>query len=147
MQDTIGQQDIGGDDAGAVDEDFAVDDGDGHVVAAKGGDGAVGQRAAVSDCAIDDVVLQNCGSLFGGEVGEDRADVLESGVVRSENGQVGSGVDGFSEVGCVDSTEEGAEPGFLSNSADVRRDGEETVDNVDNSAVEGNVLMMLLAYI
>ena len=56
VQNTIGQQDVGGDDAGTVHEDFAVNDGDGHVVATESGDGAVGQRAAVGDGAIDDVV-------------------------------------------------------------------------------------------
>ena len=42
MQDTVGEQDVGGDDAGAVHVDVAVDDGDCDVVAAEGrDDGAV----------------------------------------------------------------------------------------------------------
>jgi hypothetical protein len=35
----------------------------------------------------------------------------------------------------------------LSDGADVRREGEEAVDDVDNSTVEGNVLVVLLVYI
>jgi hypothetical protein len=57
VQDAVGEQDVCGDDAGAVDEDFAVDDGDGDVVAAEGGDCAVGQRAAVGDGAVDHMIL------------------------------------------------------------------------------------------
>ena len=147
VQDTVGEQDVGGDDAGAVHEDFTVDDGDGDVVAAEGGNCAVGQRAAVGDGAVDDVVLQDRGGFFGGQVGEGGADVLEGGVVWCEDGQIGGGCDGFGEAGCVDGTEEGAETGFLSDGADVRREGEQTIDNVDHSTIEGNVLVVLLVYI
>jgi hypothetical protein len=59
VQHAVGEQDIGGDDAGAVHEHFAVDDGYDDVAAAESGDGAVGQRAAVGDGAVDDVVLQD----------------------------------------------------------------------------------------
>lgn len=147
VQDTVGEEDVGGDDAGAVHEDFTVDDGDGDVVAAEGRDGAVGQRAAVGDCAVDDVVLQDRGGFFGGEVGEGGADVLEGGVVGGEDGEVRGGGDSFGKAGCVDCTEEGAETGFLSDGADVRREGEEAVNNVDDSTVEGNVLMASLVNI
>lgn len=50
----VRDQDVRGDDTGAVDEDLAVDDGDGDVVATESGDGAVRQRAAVSDSPIND---------------------------------------------------------------------------------------------
>ena len=72
---------------------------------------------------------------------------MEGGVVGSEDGEVRGGGDGFGEAGCVDCTEEGAEAGFLSDGADVGREGEETVDNVNDSAVEGNVLVGSLVYI
>jgi hypothetical protein len=72
---------------------------------------------------------------------------LEGGVVGCEDGQVGSVGNGIGEAGCVDGSEEGAETGFLSDGADVRREGEETVDDVDDSTVEGNVLVVLLVYV
>jgi hypothetical protein len=148
VQDTVGEQDVGGDDAGAVHVDVAVDDGDCDVVAAEGrDDGAVGQSAAVGDCAVDDVVLQDRGDLFGGQVCEGGADGLESGVVGSEDGEVRCSGDGFGEAGCVHCVKEGAEAGFLGDGADVRREGEETVNNVDDSAVEGNVLVVSSVYI
>lgn len=147
MEDTVGEQDVGGDDAGAVYKDFTVDNGDGDVVAAESGDCAVGKRAAVGDGAVDDVVLQDRGGFFGGQVGEGGANVLEGGVVWCEDGQIGGGCDGFGEAGCVDGTEEGAETGFLSDGADVRREGEQTIDNVDHSTIKGNVLVVLLVYI
>lgn len=50
----VRDQDVRGDDTGAVDEDLAVDDGDGDVVTTESGYRAVRQRAAVSDSAVDD---------------------------------------------------------------------------------------------
>lgn len=141
MQDTVREEDVGCDDAGAVHEDFAVDDGDGHVAAAESGDGAVGQRAAVGDCAVDDVILQDRGSLLGSEVAQSRADVLEGSVVGCEDGQVGCGVDGFCQVGGVDCSEESTETGFLSSDTDIGRNSEDAVDDMDDTAVETNVLL------
>jgi hypothetical protein len=69
---------------------------------------------------------------------------LEGGVVGGEDGQVGSVGNGIGEAGCVDGSEEGAETGFLSDGADVRWEGEETVDDVDDSTIEGDVLVVLL---
>jgi hypothetical protein len=143
VQHAVGEQDIGGDDAGAVHEDLAIDEGDGDVAAAQSGDGAVGQRAAVGDGAVDDMVLQDGSGFFGGEIAQGGADVLERFVVWGEDGQVGGGVDCFCEVGCVDCTEESAKTGFLGDGADVRRDCEEAVDDVDDAAVECNVLTIV----
>lgn len=143
MQDTVCDEDVGGDDAGAVHEDLAVDDGDGHVAATEGGDSAVGQRAAVCNGSVDDVVLQDGSSLLSSEVAQSGADVLEGCIVGCEDGQVGCGVDGFGQVGGVDCTEEGAEASFLSSDTDVGRDGEQTVDDVDDTAVESDVLLSI----
>jgi hypothetical protein len=72
---------------------------------------------------------------------------LESGVVRGEDGKVRGGVDGFGELGCVDGSEESAEAGFLSDSADVRWESEETVDDMDDSTVEGDILVVSSVYV
>ena len=141
MQDTVCEQDVSCDDAGAVHEYFAVDDGDGHIAAAESGDCAVGQRAAVGNGSVDDVVLKDGSSLLGGEVAQSRADVLECSVVGCKDRQVGCSVDGFCQVGGVDCTEEGTETSFLSGDTDIGRDGEKAVDDVDDTAVESDVLL------
>lgn len=143
MQDAIGEQDVCDDDAGAVHEDFAVDDGDGYVAATESRDSAVGQRAAVGDGAVDDVVLQDGSSLLGSEVAQGGADVLKRSVVGGEDGQVGGGVDGFGKVCGVDCTEESTQTGFLGDHADVRWDSEKAVDDMDDTTVECNVLQIV----
>ena len=143
VQDAVGDQDVCYDDTGAVHEDFAVDDGDGHVAAAESGDGAVGQRAAVCHGAVDDVVLQNGSGLLCSQVAQGRADVFERSVVGGEDGQIGCRVDSFSEVCGVDCTKESTQAGFLGNDADVRWDSEEAVNDMDYTTVECNVLRIV----
>ena len=55
VDDTVGDKDIGCDDLGAVDEDGAVDDGDGHFGALHGCDhGVVCEAGAVGHGAVND---------------------------------------------------------------------------------------------
>lgn len=143
MQDTVRDEDVSGDDAGAVYEDFAIDDGDGHVAAAESRDGTVGKRAAVCNGSVDNVVLQDGSSLLSSEVAQSRADVLERCIVGCEDGQVRCRVDGLGQVGGVDCTKEGAEASFLSSDTDVGRDGEQAIDDVDDTAVESDVLLSI----
>ena len=143
MEDTVGEQDVCGDDASAVHEDFAVDDGDGDVAATESGDGAVGQRAAVCYGAVDDVVLEDFGSLLGSEVAQGRADILERSVVGGEDGQIWGGVDGLGQVRCVNGTQECTQASFLGNDADVRWESEEAVDDMDHTSVKCDVLEII----
>lgn len=143
VQDSVGDEDVCGNDAGTVHEDLAVDDGDGDVTTTESRDGGVGQRAAVCHGAVDDVVLQDRGSFLGSEVAQGRADVLERSVVGGEDGQVWCRVDGLGEVCGVDCTKESTQTSFLSDDADVRRDSKEAVDDMDHTAVECNVLSII----
>ena len=111
-----------------------------------GGDGAVGQRAAVCDGAVDDVVLQDGGSLLSSEVAQGRANVLKRSVVGGEDGQVGGRVDGLGEVGGVNCTQERTQASFLSDHADVRGNGEEAIDDMDHTTVECNVLQSIVSF-
>lgn len=140
VQDTVREQDVGSDDTSAVDEDFALNDGDGDVVATESGDRAVGQRAAVRDGAVDHVVLQDLGGFFSSEVGQSRRNVLESSVDGSKDGEVRRRVDSFSQVRCIDGTEERAKSSLLSNSADIRRYSKKAVNYMNDSTIKGNVL-------
>lgn len=92
------------------------------------------------------MVLKNRSSLFTGQVRESAANVLEGSVDRGEDGDIGGRVDGFGEVGRVDGAEEGTQASFLSNSADVRGDGEQAVNDVNDFSlvlVDMHVLLIV----
>lgn len=62
MDNAVGDENIGDDDLGVVDEDAVVVDGDGDVGTVDGGDGgAVYEAGRVSDCAGNHVVSENLG--------------------------------------------------------------------------------------
>lgn len=140
MQDAVLEEDVCVNDASAVDEDLAVGDRDCQVSAAEGGHGAVGERAGVSDGAVDGMVLEDAGGLFDGEVAEGGADVLECGIVGREDGEVWCRVDGRGEVCSFDGAEEGGEVRFCGCGGDVGWNGEDAVDDVDDTAGEVEVL-------
>ena len=164
MDDTVGDENVGNEDLGAVDEDGAVGEGDGDVISLQGfGGGAVHEHGAVKDGAFDDwsgdvsivawraecgqgcekltVVAENGGELIDAEVADGGTDVLEGHIVGHEDGEVGSGVDGRDEFGLGQSTGGGTEAGCDGGGGDVLRNGEDGVDDVDNAAGEVGVLL------
>lgn len=140
MHDTAGDEDVWVDDAGGVDEDFAVDDGDVDVWAGHGGEGSALQEGGVGDGAVDDVVLEEGGGLGGGEVGEDGADILEGGVGGREDGDVLCHVEGHGEVGGLEGTGKGGQASGFGGGRDILGDGEGSVDNVHHPVGDGDVL-------
>lgn len=90
------------------------------------------------------MVLKNRSSLFTGQVRESAANVLECSVDRGENGDIGRRVDGLGKVGRVDSTKESTQASFLGNSADVRGDGEQAVNDVNDFLLVSVDLHVLL---
>lgn len=145
MEHAVGEQDVAVDDTGTVNEDLAVDDGHRNVTTAKRGHGAVGQRAAVGDSTVDDVILQDGRSILDGDVGKDGGDVLEGGVVGRKDGQVRCGVHSFGELSRIEGAKQCGQVGLLSDGTDIGRDGEQTVNDVDNATVEGKVLQSLIS--
>lgn len=112
VNDTVGDQDVGSDNAGAVDENAAIVDGDGQILAVGClENSSVAETRAVAKSSSDDVVGQDISGLFGGQVSETGANSLESCVGRSEDGDVGSVVDCVSQVGRNDSSTKGSQSG------------------------------------
>lgn len=111
MQHAVLNQDVGVDDARGVDKDCAVRaDGDFEFFAVEGGEfGVVAERGAVAYCALDDVVLQDRGELFVGDVATGGSEALEGIVVGAEDSYVGSGFEGGDEVGLGGGAGEGGE--------------------------------------
>lgn len=86
------------------------------------------------------MVGQDIGDLLGGKVGKTRANVLDGGVVWSEDGDVGGSVDSVDEVGCVEGTTQRGEVGSSKRVGSSLGQGQETVDNVNHTASEVHVL-------
>lgn len=141
MNNTVGDENVRGDDASTVDKDLSVDDGDGQVGAINGLEGGtVGQTAAVADGSGNDVVGKDAGDLLGGEVTKTGADGLESSVAGSEDGDILGGVDGLNKVGGGKSSSEGRETCGDGSVGSSLGDGKDRVDDVDNTAGESNIL-------
>ena len=141
VHNAIRNQDVGSHDLGAVDEDGAVHNGDGHVVALECLDrGAVRQVSAVGNGAIDDVVLEDARQLCHGQITDSRANGLESSIVGNEDGHVGQAVDGTDKVGVREGTGGGAQSSFYSGGGDVQWDGEHGVNHVKDTSSKVDIL-------
>jgi len=140
VDDTTREKHIRDDDSGGVDEDVAVvGDGDVKVAAGEGHLRGVGEGAGVRDCAVQDVILQDALQLLGGEVRG--ADALEGGIGGGKYGQASRRrVQGLGRSGGVGGAEEGGEVGSLCDGGEVGRDREKSVDDMDDAAVEDEVL-------
>jgi len=141
VDDTVGNENVRGDDASTVDKDLSVSNGDGQVGAVYGLEGgAVGQAAAVTDSAGNNVVGKDACDLLGGEVTKTGADGLESSVAGGEDGDILGGVDGLNKVGSGKSSSEGRQTSGDGSVGSSLGDGKDSVDDVDNTAGESNIL-------
>jgi len=85
------------------------------------------------------VILQDALQLLGGEVRG--ADALEGGIGGGKYGQASRRrVQGLGRSGGVGGAEEGGEVGSLCDGGEVGRDREKSVDDMDDAAVEDEVL-------
>lgn len=109
MQHAVFDQDVGVDDACGVGEDRAVGaDGDLELGAVESGQfGVVAQRGAVAYCALDDVVREDGGEVFVGDVAG--GDALEGVVVGTEDCDVREVFEGRDEVDLGGGAGEGGE--------------------------------------
>jgi hypothetical protein len=144
VDNTIGHKNIRSNNTGTVDEHLSVSDGDGQISAVSSLEGtSVSQRAAVADCAGDNVVGKHAGDLLSGEVGKTGTDSLESGVVGGEDGNILGGVDGVDKVGSVESTGERSQSCGKSSLRGGLWQSKDSVDDVDNTAGEVNILSIV----
>lgn len=142
MNDTVGDEDVSDGDASAVDKDATLlADGNREVLAIEGGkDGAIHDIRRVADSAVDYMVGQYVGDIRIGEVGKSRANVLESLAGRREDSDIGCGVDSLEEVCRVQSTAERGKVGSCKGIRNDFRKGEESVNDMNHTTSEVNVL-------
>lgn len=70
MDDTVGGQDVGGDNSGVVDVDGAVDNTSGDVSSLESLEGAAVHDAVAVDDASDNMIFEDASQSLGGGVGE-----------------------------------------------------------------------------
>lgn len=140
MKDAIVDENITVDNARAVHEDSAFG-GDGNVEerALERRHAGVAKECAVHDCAGNDVVLQDIDKLASGKAWDGARDSLESGVVRREDGDVGTSIKSANEVSLSGCARESSEPCFEQSVRRAERDGEDRVDDMDDAVIELDV--------
>jgi hypothetical protein len=142
MDNTVGNENIGSNDARAVNEDTATVDGDGQVLAIQSLEhGAVLQTGAVARFRSNDrMVGENILDLVGSEAGESATDSLERGVVWREDGDVRGGVNGAEERGCVKGTTERAQTSSGESVGSHQGQSKDRIDDVNDTSSEVYIL-------
>lgn len=140
MDDAVGDEDVGDDNLGRVDENLAVDDADVELGAVEGGQGGVGQATAVADDTVDDVVLEDIGEGLGGQVGGHAADGGKGLVGRGKDGHIGQAGQGVAEAGGSNGANKRSQVGGTRGRDDALGHGEDLVDDVDDTSGEVDVL-------
>jgi hypothetical protein len=112
VHNTVGNENIGDDDAGVVHEDASIVDGDGQFISVhcRESSSVLQTRAVAGFAANNSVVGKNVGNLLSGEVTKTRADSLESSVVGCEDGDVRCVVDSAEQLGRLERTAKRSQP-------------------------------------
>jgi hypothetical protein len=142
MDNTVGNENIGSNDARAVNEDTATVDGDSQVLAVQSLEhGAILQARAVAGLHSNDRMIgENVLDLVGSEASESATDSLERGVVWRENGDVRGGVNGAEEGGCVKGTTERAQTSSGESVGSHQGQSKDRVDDVNDTSGEIYIL-------
>lgn len=140
VDDAIGNQNVGNDNLGAVDEDVAVVNRDVDLLAGNGLNLAALEATAVSDGPLDNVVLQDAGQVLGTELSDDRGDGGKGVVVGSKDGDVLKAVEGGAKVRLGHGADKGGEAALDCRLGGALGDLEDGVDDVDHTAFEFDVL-------
>jgi hypothetical protein len=141
VNNTVGNEDIRDDDAGTIYKDLSANNGDSQVGTVDSLErSSVLEAAAVADSSGNNVVGKDAGDLLNRKVGKTGADSLESSIARGEDGDVLGGVDSLDKLGSSKSTGKRRKTGSDGGVGSSFGDGENSVNNVDNTAGEGNIL-------
>ena len=141
MHDTISDKHISHRDHCLVHHDPSIHQRDLHRSTVQRGDRlAVLQRRTVSYGAIHHVVFEDTGKLGGGQFRNCRINRRKCLVCRREDGDVRERVDCVKKVGLHQGAGKGRETGRLCDGGHVRRNGENGIDNVDDAAIEFDIL-------
>jgi hypothetical protein len=145
VDNTVGNENIGGDDTRAVDEDTTAVDSDGQILAVQSLEhSSIGQTGAVTGSRSHNrMVGENIGDLLRSKVGKTAANGLECGVVWRKDGDVGRGINGVQEVGGVEGTTERAQTSSGESVRSAQRQSKNSVDDVDDTTSEVHILRML----
>ena len=140
VDNTISNQDIRHDNASTVNVDaILLRDGDINILTTYSGLGTVHNVAAVHD-TLDDVVLEDHAQGIHGEVSDDRRDGSKGVVVWHEDGDVLHLVKVRDHI-CLHESAGGSGEATLNSSAgEVHGDHKHLVDDVDDAAVELDIL-------
>ena len=142
VDNTVRDQDVSNCDASTVHKDATLlANGNGKVGAIESSeDSSIRDSGGVANSAVDNVVGEDASNVLGGSVGESRANVRESLSRRSEDSDIWGSVDSFKQVGRVESTAKASEVGSGESVGDGLGQDKESVDNVDHTAGEVDVL-------
>lgn len=141
VENTVGDEDIRNDNLGLIDKDITIMDGNVDILTLGSSKSAVPQRAAVSDSAVDNVVLENALEVIAAEITHDRANIRKCGVVGCKDGNVLLLDDILSEVSLSKGADDGREVGSDGSVGEVLGDAEDTIDDVNGTAGEVEVLL------
>lgn len=141
MEDTVGDENIRNDNLGLIDKDITVVDGNVDLLTLGSSKSAVPQRAAVSNSAIDNVVLENALEVIAAEITHNRTNIGKCGVVGSKDGNVLLLDDILSDVSLSKGTDDGREVGGDGSIGEVLGDAKYAVDDVDGTTSEVEVLL------
>jgi hypothetical protein len=145
MQHSVLNKQVGIDHTSGVDEDCAVIcDRDLQILAVQAGNACVREKSAVSDNAVDNVVLQDPDQISGQEIGGCGGDLLEGFIVWYEDCDFGQLVEGVNEIQFRGSTCQCGEVASDQSIGDALRDQEEIIDDVNDSVIVLDVLLRLV---
>lgn len=140
VRNTVGDENVASDNAGVVDEDASLVDGDGQVGAVSSTEnGSVGKTRAVADSAVDYVVGQDVGDVGGGKVSKTTTDGLESGVRGREDGDIRGVVDNIDKASGVERPAKGDQVGSGKSVGSILWQSKEVVNDMNDTTGEVNV--------
>lgn len=140
MKDTVSDEDVRNNDLGLVDKDSSVVDDNVELLTIGSSDGTVLEIAAVAKSVVDNVVLEDVLKIRLAGVSEDGANVGKGAVVGSKDGDVPLAGKIRQELSFCEGASSGGKVASDGSVGEVLGNGENTVDDVNNTASEVEIL-------
>jgi hypothetical protein len=140
MDNTVGDEHVGDNDLGLVDVDSAVVNLDVDLLASSSVERTVLKVGAVGNSVVDNMVLEDVHEIRLAHVGENGANIGKGAVAGRKDGNVPGAGEVGDQVGLGESTSNGGEVGSNGSVGEVLGDGENTVDDVDDTTSEVEIL-------
>lgn len=140
VDNTVSDENVGDDDLSLVDVDSAVVNLDVNLLTSSSGESTVLEVGAVANSVVDNMVLEDAHEIRLAGIGEDGANVGKSAVAGRKDGDVlGAGEVG-DQLSLGESASSGGEVASNGSVGEVLGDGENTVDDVDDTTSEVEIL-------